>query len=85
MNIKTSHIAYDTFLEKYMPGEDFDTKYNTFLVFQSGKIIMSGKCAIFMESAYYEFLDIVAKCTHLIKEVVPTAEPDYGKLTRNYL
>ena len=68
--VRTSYIAYDSFLEKHMPGEIIGTKYNTFLVFQSGKVIMSGKAAIFMEPAYREFLDIIRKCTPIIREVI---------------
>lgn len=67
-NIKTSYIGYDAFLEKISPGNEVETKYNTFLVFQSGKVIMSGKAAVFMEDAYFEFLKIIARCTHIIRE-----------------
>jgi TATA-box binding protein (TBP) (component of TFIID and TFIIIB) len=67
---KTSYIGYDSFLEKHMPGESIETKYNTFLVFQSGKIIMSGKAAVLMESAYYEFLNVINKCIPVIREVI---------------
>jgi hypothetical protein len=68
-NPKTSYIPYDAFVEKYLPKE-MEQKYNTFLVFQSGKVIMSGKAAVFMESAYYEFLAIISQCLPLIREVI---------------
>ena len=67
-NIKTTYIGYDSFLEKVSPGSEGETKYNTFLVFQSGKVIMSGKAAVFMEEAYYEFLRIINICSHIIRE-----------------
>ena len=35
------------------------TRYNTFLVFHSGKIIQSGLSADFMRDDYYEFCDII--------------------------
>jgi hypothetical protein len=66
---RTSYITYDAFVEKYLPKE-METKYNTFLVFQSGKVIMSGKTAVFMENAYYEFLGIIQKCLPSIREVI---------------
>ena len=43
-------------------------RYNTFLVFHSGKIIMSGLEYSFMKDIYYEFLNIIKDCRHLIEE-----------------
>jgi TATA-box binding protein (TBP) (component of TFIID and TFIIIB) len=38
-----------------------EERNNTFLVFHSGKCILSSVCSEFAESSYYEFLDIVKK------------------------
>lgn len=43
-------------------------KYNTFLIFHSGKIIMSGLTKDFMKDVYYEFLDIIKNGYNDIKE-----------------
>jgi len=43
-------------------------RYNTFLVFHSGKIIFSGLEETFMEETYYEFLDIIRECYDVIRE-----------------
>jgi len=43
-------------------------RYNTFLVFHSGKVIMSGMEETFMKDVYYEFLDIIRKSYHIIEE-----------------
>lgn len=36
-------------------------RFNSFLVFQSGKVIMSSMCVEFAKDSYYEFMDIVSK------------------------
>lgn len=43
-------------------------RYNTFLIFHSGKIIMSGMEETFMKESYYDFIHIITKCYQLIKE-----------------
>ena len=43
-------------------------RYNTFLVFHSGKCILSGMTASFMKDAYYEFIDIIRKSYDIIEE-----------------
>lgn len=43
-------------------------RYNTFLVFHSGKVIMSSMCADFARDTYYEFLNIVRKNYQLFEE-----------------
>jgi TATA-box binding protein (TBP) (component of TFIID and TFIIIB) len=60
------HLEYLTSKEK----EKNLTKerYNTFLVFHSGKVIMSGMTSKFMEQTYYEFLDIIRECYDKIQE-----------------
>ena len=43
-------------------------RYNTFLVFHSGKVIMSGMEASFMKDVYYNFLEIIKDCYNIIRE-----------------
>jgi TATA-box binding protein (TBP) (component of TFIID and TFIIIB) len=43
-------------------------RYNTFLVFHSGKTIFSGSCADFMRDSYYYFLKIIKKAYPYIEE-----------------
>lgn len=65
-----SFINYDAFLKKFDSNKIHKIKYNTFLVFQSGKIIMSGKAAVFMENSYYEFIEVIKKCANFIRETI---------------
>jgi len=67
-----STITYGDYL-KMLPEKDQMKKlnkdrYNTFLVFHSGKTINSGITSEFMEGAYYYFINIIKKCKHLIEE-----------------
>jgi TATA-box binding protein (TBP) (component of TFIID and TFIIIB) len=43
-------------------------RYNTFLVFHSGRVIFSGSCADFMRDSYYYFLTIIKKAYPHIEE-----------------
>ena len=43
-------------------------RYNTFLVFHSGKVIMSGLISNFMESVYNDFLEMIRGCYDKIEE-----------------
>jgi hypothetical protein len=43
-------------------------KKHTFLVFQSGKLIVTGPCPAFMEDAYYEFLDFIQNSYDAVEE-----------------
>ena len=43
-------------------------RYNTFLVFHSGNVIMSGMEESFMKDVYYTFLDIIKDCYDIIEE-----------------
>uniref|UniRef100_A0A6C0KS17 TATA-box binding protein n=1 Tax=viral metagenome TaxID=1070528 RepID=A0A6C0KS17_9ZZZZ len=56
-----SEVPFDTFCDKFKTKKK-KTSYNTFLVFQSGSVIMSGKTLSCMEDAYYEFFELVSKC-----------------------
>jgi TATA-box binding protein (TBP) (component of TFIID and TFIIIB) len=69
---KAHYVPYDNYL-KMLPEKDVAKKlkkqrYNTFLVFHSGKVIMSGMEESFMKDIYYEFLDIIRKCYNIIEE-----------------
>lgn len=66
------NISYSSYLNSLSPKEKAKKinkqHYNTFLVFQSGKIIMSGTSSELMKDVYYEFLDIIRDCQHIIRE-----------------
>lgn len=64
--------TYSEYL-KLLPEKERNKKlnkerYNTFLVFHSGKIIFSGVCSDFMVKSYYNFLEIIKKSYPLIEE-----------------
>jgi len=66
------YVPYDDYLAT-LPDKDVAKKlkkqrYNTFLVFHSGKVIMSGMESTFMKDVYYEFLDIIRDCYNIIEE-----------------
>ena len=65
-------VPYTNYLDM-LPAKDVSKKlkkqrYNTFLVFHSGKVIMSGMEETFMKDVYYEFLDIIRECFDFIEE-----------------
>jgi hypothetical protein len=69
----SSHkITYDDYLETLTQAErkkELEKKrYNTFLVFHSGNVIMSGAVKEFMAAPYYRFLDIIKECRSEIEE-----------------
>ncbi len=69
---KPEFVDYNEYLKVLIPKEQ-DKKikkkrYNTFLVFHSGRVIMSGMEESFMENVYYEFLDIIRNCWNVIEE-----------------
>ena len=47
-------------------------KYNTFLVFHSGKVIMSGSTSEFMKETYYDFINTIDNSYEQIKETLDT-------------
>jgi TATA-box binding protein (TBP) (component of TFIID and TFIIIB) len=72
--------TYQEYLD-LLPPKDKKTKmndprYNTFLVFHSGKVIMSGLTADFMRNVYYYFLDIVRKSFDQIEERLDPVDLD---------
>ena len=65
-------VPYNDYL-KMLPEKDVSKKlkkqrYNTFLVFHSGKVIMSGMEETFMKDVYYEFLSVIRDCYDIIEE-----------------
>lgn len=69
---KETFIQYTEYLDM-LPDKDVTKKlkklrYNTFLVFHSGKTIMSGMEMSFMRDEYYEFLNIIRECYDIIEE-----------------
>lgn len=69
-----THVSYEDFLKETKPikltKKQKQKRFNTFLVFQSGKVIMSGQSAVFMENTYYDFINIIKDCYSLIKETI---------------
>lgn len=60
-----------------------DERYNTFLVFHSGKVIMSGLTAEYMRNVYYYFLSTIRKAFDKIEErLIPL---DYKSPYKNIL
>lgn len=69
-----SYITYGQYLET-LPIIEKKKKikkkrFNTFLVFHSGRIIMSGCEESLMEPIYYEFIEIIRKCKDIIEEKI---------------
>ena len=65
-------VTYNEYLER-LPEKDVAKKlnkdrYNTFLVFHSGKIIMSSINSEFARDTYYYFLNIIRACYDQIEE-----------------
>lgn len=66
------YISYGDYLSN-LPEKEKNKKikkqrFNTFLVFHSGKTIMSGIDSVFMKDVYYDFLNIIKDCSNIIKE-----------------
>lgn len=71
-DIKYETTIYQEYLELLTPKEKISKlkkeKYNTFLVFHSGKVIMSGLTSEFMKNTYYYFLNIIRDSFEHIEE-----------------
>ena len=74
---------YQTYLDILKPKEQEKKlkkeRHNTFLIFHSGKAIMSGINSEFQRRSYYEFLDIIRKCYSIIKENLYDSNSNYQK------
>lgn len=73
---RTEEVSYSAYLDllsvKERSAKLNVKRYNTFLVFHSGKVIMSGATADFMRETYNEFLDVVRGCHTQIEERLET-------------
>jgi TATA-box binding protein (TBP) (component of TFIID and TFIIIB) len=70
----------DILTQKEVTKKQRKQRYSTFLVFHSGKIIMSGMEASYMRDVYYEFLDIVAECHYSIEERLKLDKPVFTEI-----
>lgn len=61
--LEPKFVPYQTYLDTLKPKEQQKKldkeRFNTFLVFHSGKVICSSMCEEFARETYYEFLDII--------------------------
>lgn len=73
---KTSLVKYRDYIETLTPKDAkaklAKKRYLTFLVFHSGKVIMSGVTAEYKKPVYYEFLDIIKQGYDQIEERLDT-------------
>lgn len=69
-------IPFNQYLDMLKPKEREKKlrkdRYHTFLVFHSGKIIMSSLCEDFARETYYEFMDIIRRNHNLFQERLDT-------------
>jgi TATA-box binding protein (TBP) (component of TFIID and TFIIIB) len=80
-----SRAKYSTYLDTLNHRERekrLKSRYNTFLVFHSGKIIMSGINSTYMKNAYHSFVDLMINDRVCIEEKLNTDKIDLSKLTR---
>jgi TATA-box binding protein (TBP) (component of TFIID and TFIIIB) len=65
-------IPYQKYLDTLKPREQQKKiekeRFNTFLVFHSGKVICSSMCEEFAKDTYYEFLEIIRRNYHEFQE-----------------
>jgi TATA-box binding protein (TBP) (component of TFIID and TFIIIB) len=70
-------IPYQKYLDTLKPKEQQKKidkeRFNTFLVFHSGKTICSSMCEEFARDTYYEFIDIIKKNYRLFEEKLTTS------------
>lgn len=69
--IEFNYAKYiDTLDEKEKKKELSKVRYNTFLVFQSGNVILSSPHKECMRNTYHEFMEIIDKCKDRIEEKI---------------
>lgn len=85
---KDNWTTYQEYLDLLIPKEReiklVAERYNTFLVFHSGKVIMSGLTSDFMRDVYYYFLSIVRHAFDKIEERLLSQEEgseNFGELS----
>ncbi len=76
--LKPKFIPYQNYLDTLKPKEQQKKldkeRFNTFLVFHSGKVIMSSMCEDFARETYYEFLAIIRENYHEFEEKLDEVE-----------
>lgn len=66
-----SYKDYISFMDdKEKIKERSKSRYNTFLIFQSGNVILSSPHKECMRETYHEFIGIINKCRHIIEEKI---------------
>lgn len=82
---KESWTTYKEYLDNLTPKErsvkQNNVRYNTFLVFHSGMVIMSGLNYEFMKDVYYYFIDIIKDSYDKIEERLFSNEDNKHLLT----
>ena len=73
---KGDNIMYDEYLET-LSKDEYDkqvnkSRYNTFLVFHSGNVIMSGMIKKYMKDEYNQFIKIMQGCKEKFQEKLDT-------------
>lgn len=74
--LEETAVKYEEFLKMLDPKERkkkekvIAKKCNTFLIFQSGKTILSGLNADIMVDSYYEFIEMIRNCYSEVVEVL---------------
>lgn len=75
-SLDETQVRYEEFLkmldqkERKKKEKVISKKCNTFLIFQSGKTILSGLNADIMVDSYYEFIDMIRSCYSEVVEVL---------------
>ena len=68
-----SYMEYlNTLPEKERKKKMEKERYNTFLVFHSGKCIMSGMSSFCMKNSYDSFVKVIEECREIVKEKLIT-------------
>ena len=75
-NWEQDKISYTDYLNKLEEKERFKetnkNRYNTFLVFHSGNVIMSSMHIDYMKDTYNKFINIIKECRPHIEEKIET-------------
>jgi TATA-box binding protein (TBP) (component of TFIID and TFIIIB) len=71
-NLTRTQVAYDVYLDMLAPKDKKKKlkkkRVNSFMVFHSGKTIMSGGSAELMRDYYYSFIEMIKSCRNKIEE-----------------
>lgn len=82
--VEPDYVSYQTYLDTLKPKEQQKKldkeRFNTFLVFHSGKTIMSSMCEDFARETYYEFISIIQKSYKKFEEKLKPIQKDDSEL-----